>query len=128
MLWWHDMSDTISSSGMDAWGAPMARIVSLDALSGIPVGDGEVTVNITDDHASWNAGAWTLRRSNGQLEVSSGGNATATITIQGLSSLLFNGTDPAVLPWRGWGEIDETTANHLRNLFPPARPYLYEQF
>ena len=127
-LWWPDMSDNISTSGVDAWGPPMGRIVSIDALSGISAGDGEVTIDVTDNQAPWNSGTWTLRGKDGVLDVSPGGTPTATITIQGLSSLLFSGTDVETLRFRGWGDVDSESAAQLRSIFPAATPYLNEQF
>jgi hypothetical protein len=127
-LWWNDLRDNIATTGEDAWGAPMARIVSLDALSGISAGDGEVTIAVTDDHAPWNTGVWTLRGSEGVLEVTQGGTPSATLTIQGLSALLFNGTDPEVMRFRGWGDVDAATSTQLRAIFPPRLPFINEQF
>jgi predicted acetyltransferase len=127
-LWWNDLRDNIATTGEDAWGAPMARIVSLDALSGISAGDGEVTIAVTDDHAPWNTGVWTLRGSEGVLEVTQGGTPNAMLTIQGLSALLFNGTDPEVMRFRGWGDVDAATSARLLALFPPRLPFINEQF
>jgi predicted acetyltransferase len=127
-LWWTDMADDIATTGEDAWGAPMSRIVSIDALSGIPAGPGEVAIAVTDDHAPWNSDIWTLRGKDDVLDVARGGSPTSTITIQGLSALLFNGTDPEVMRFRGWGTIDAATSAQLRSLFPPVLAYLSEQF
>jgi predicted acetyltransferase len=127
-LWWNDLSDNIATTGEDAWGAPMSRIVSIDALAGIAAGDGEVTIEVTDDHAPWNAGIWTLRGQGGMLDVEQGGTPTSTISIQGLSALLFNGTDPEIMRFRGWGDLDAATSDGLRAIFPSALPYLSEQF
>lgn len=127
-FWWHDLDDSIQTDGEDSWGPGMARIISLDRLSGPCAGDGEVTLAVTDPQCPWNEGTWTLRGSGGELEIVPGTDADAAITIQGLSALLFNGIDPAILPFLGWGDIDEPAAAQLRALFPPALPYLHEQF
>lgn len=127
-FWFRDLDDAIRTDGEDSWGAPMGRIISMDGLTGIGAGDGEVTVEVTDEQCPWNAGAWTLRGSGGVLEVQPGGAPSGIITIQGLSALIFNGLDPAVMLFRGWGEPDAGTSAQLRALFPPALPYLHEQF
>lgn len=127
-LWWHDLDDSIQSDGEGSWGPGMARIVSLDRLSGLSAGDGEVTLAITDHQCPWNEGTWTLRGSGGELEIAPGGNATVTLPIQGLNALMFNGLDPDILPFRGWGAADPATADQLRSLFPPAMPWLHDQF
>lgn len=130
-LWVRDAAAHTATIDREAWDPPMGRIVSVDALGGIPAGDGEVTLNITDEHCPWNGGAWTLRGAGGTLEVSrAAAKATAitSLTIQGLASLLFTGTDPEALHWRGWGTVTEVAADQLRALFPPAVPYLHEEF
>lgn len=127
-LWWHDMGDEVSTQGIDAWGAPMGRVVSVDGLTGIPAGDGEVSIEITDDSAPWNTGNWTLRGRNGVLDVAKGGTPTGTISIQGFSTLVFNGSDAETLRFRGWGDIGPASAAQLRALFPPALPFLHEKF
>jgi len=127
-LWWHDMGDKVSTRGTDAWGAPMGRVVSIDGLAGIPVGDGDVTIAITDAAAPWNTGTWTLRGRNGVLDVEQGGTPTGSISIQGFSSVVFNGTDPETIRFRGWGDIGPEMAAQFRALFPPALPFLHEKF
>lgn len=127
-FWFRDLDDAIRTDGEDSWGAPMGRIISIDGLTGIGAGDGEVTVEIADEQCPWNAGVWTLRGSGGVLEVQAGGTPSGNITIQGLSALLFNGLDTAILPFRGWGEVEMAASVQLRALFPPAMPYLHEQF
>lgn len=131
-LWMHDVEAHACSHDEEAWAAPMGRIISIDGLSGIGSGDGEITLEIVDEQCPWNAGTWTFRGSGGELDVVKGGNATATLPIQALSSLVFNGTGPGSEPetfrYRGWGDVDATTADTLRALFPPALPYIYDQF
>lgn len=129
-LWFRDLKPGVSTLDEEAWDAPMGRIVSIDGLAGIGAGNGEVTIEITDEQCPWNQGTWTLRGANGTLEVTRGGTSTtsATITIQGLSALVFSGTDPETFSYRGWGAVDPETATQLRAIFPPASPYLHELF
>lgn len=127
-LWLHDLDDRFTTSGEDNWGAPMARILDLAALSGAGAGDGDITLAVTDDQCPWNTGTWRLRGSGGELEVTEGGTPAATITIQGLSALLFNGIDANLLRFRGWGTPGPAAAEGLRSLFPPAQPFLHALF
>lgn len=131
-LWMHDAEAHACSRDEEAWAAPMGRVVSIDGLSGIGAGDGEIALEIVDEQCPWNAGTWTFRGSGGELEAAQGGNATGTLPIQALSSLVFNGTgvgsEPETFRYRGWGEVDPATADTLRALFPPALPYIYDQF
>ena len=127
-LWYRDLAAHSSTIDREAWDPPMGRIVSVDALDGIPVGDGQVPVTITDEYCPWNSGTWTLRGAGGALEVARGGTSITSLTIQGFAALLFTGTDPDALAWRGWGQVDAIAADRLRTLFPPAVPYLHEEF
>lgn len=111
-----------------SWGAPMARIVSLAGLNGIPVGDGEATITVSDPQAPWNSGTWTLRGMGGELEIAEGGTPGGEVSINGLSAMLFSGLDPRTLPYRNWGEVNTETSDALRSLFPAVTPYLHELF
>jgi hypothetical protein len=131
-LWMHDVEADACSRDEEAWAAPMGRVVSIEGLSGIGAGDGEVTLEIVDEQCPWNSGPWTFRGSGGELEVARTGSPAATLPIQALSSLVFNGTGPGSEPetfrYRGWGAVDPETADALRALFPPVLPYMYDQF
>lgn len=119
---------TILSNIEQAWNAPMGRIVSIAGLNGIPVGDGEISITVRDSQAPWNDGVWTLAGAGGELHVRAGGVPTGDVSINGLSSFLYTGLDPKFLTVRGWGSVDERTADTLQSLFPPAVPHLHEMF
>jgi predicted acetyltransferase len=104
--------------------APMARVLSLPGLAGVPVGTGEITVRVADDLVG---GVWTLS-GDGTLAVAEGGTPTAELTGHGLAALLYGVLDPADLPLRGYGTVSGKAAAALRALFPPARPFLLESF
>lgn len=131
-LWMHDVEAHACSRDEEAWAAPMGRVVSIDGLSGIGAGDGEIALEIVDEQCPWNAGTWTFRGSGGEMEVAQGGTASASLPIQAVSSLVFSGTGPGSEPetfrYRGWGVVDAATAESLCALFPPALPYIYDQF
>jgi predicted acetyltransferase len=127
-LWYRDLEAPTATNDEENWAAPMGRVIAIDGLSGIGAGDGEATVEVVDEFCPWNSGVWTLRGSGSLLEVTPGGTPSASITIQGLSALLFTGTDPDVFPFRGWGAVDAATATGLRTLFPPAAPFIHEEF
>lgn len=127
-FWLTDSRITISTDAPEAWGAPMARIVSLEGLNGIHVGDGEITVQVTDPQCPWNEGAWTLRGVNGSLEVGRATSAQLHLTIQALSALVFTSMEPPLFRFRGWGAPDEAAIAMLRSLFPPVEPFIFELF
>lgn len=123
-----DWQITLRSDEDYSWGAPMGRIVTVAELNGIPVGDAEATINVTDAQAPWNNGTWTLSGRDGELTVTEGGSAGGDVSITGLSSLLFSGLEPSMLPHRGWGAVNDETAEALRTLFPSITPHLHELF
>ncbi|MGI8486326.1 MAG: GNAT family N-acetyltransferase [Thermomicrobiales bacterium] len=129
-LWSHDLKATTSTADDTAWSSPQARIISIEGLTGIGAGDGEISVQIIDDYAHWNAGIYTFTGRNGALTVTPDGDAAAaaTLTIQGLASLIYSGQDPADFIYRGWGDVDEAARQTLRSLFPVATPILHEEF
>ncbi|TDC82026.1 GNAT family N-acetyltransferase [Micromonospora sp. KC606] len=107
--------------------APMARLLSLDALAGLPAGSGRVRVELVDDR--WLAGTHVLDGTTGRLELASGGSVpSATLTAAGLSALAFGVLDPAEVDVRGLGQVGPEAATELRRLFPRELPYLFAEF
>lgn len=111
-----------------SWGPPMGRIVTIDGLNGVPVGDATATISVVDAQAPWNNGTWTFAGDSGELKVTKGGDPGGDVHIAGLSAMLFSGLDPLTLSHRGWGSVDDETAAALRTLFPPITPHLHELF
>ncbi len=127
--WFRDLNPMVTNqSGKDAWPAPMGRVVDAALLDGIGAGDGKIALEITDELCPWNNGTFTFSGSNAGLMVSEGGKPKAKITIQGLSSWVFSGHDPADFTFRGWGEPDARAQETLRSIFPPGVPDLHETF
>lgn len=123
-----DWQVTILSNEKYSWGPPMGRIVTLADLSGVSVGDATATINVSDAQAPWNNGIWTLSGVDGELTVTEGGTAGGDVSIAGLSAMLFSGLDPRTLPHRGWGAVNDETAEALQMLFPAVTPHLHELF
>jgi predicted acetyltransferase len=107
---------------------PMGRVLDVASLDGIGADTGSIAVEIVDPHCEWNAGVWTLTGEGGVLSVERGGSAEASLTIQGLSALVFAGQDPADFRLRGWGSPDASAQATLRGMFPRAFVRLHEQF
>lgn len=108
--------------------AGMARIVDVRGLDGLPAGDGHFTAQIVDEHAPWNDGTYTFTGDGGALTVRQADSADCTLTIQGLTALLYGTHDPASFAPRGWGDPTPATQAVMRAMFPPRLPYLYESF
>ncbi|MEU5941756.1 GNAT family N-acetyltransferase [Micromonospora sp. NPDC047548] len=107
--------------------APMARLLALDTLAGLPAGPGRVRVELVGDR--WLAGNHLLDGTTGQLELAAGGPApSATLTAAGLSALAYGVLDPVEVDVRGLGSIGPDAAAELRRLFPRALPYLFADF
>ncbi|MEU4476924.1 GNAT family N-acetyltransferase [Micromonospora sp. NPDC023966] len=112
--------------------APMARLLSLDALAGRPAGTGRTAVELVGDR--WLAGTHLLDGATGTLEVLPGDTAaagtvpTARLTAAGFSALAYGVLDPAEVAVRGLGEVPVDAAAELRRIFPRSLPYLFADF
>jgi len=125
--WLYDLEAMVSSR--TDFVTPMARVLSVPGLAGIGCGTGEVTVRVTDPTCPWNDGVYALAADSGTLAVGSGGTADATLTVQGLTALVYGGYDPAEFAVRDWGDLGPAVQQRLRALFPPpSLPYLFEEF
>lgn len=127
-LWFRDLAAQSSTVDDHAWPAPMARVISVAGLGGVAAGDARLSLTLTDEFCPWNEGVWTLSGDGGRLAVAPGGDPVCTLTIQGLSALVYCGHDPADFVYRGWGDPDASAQKALRALFPLAFPVLHEQF
>lgn len=105
--------------------APMARIINIPALAGLPVGDGQITIQINDPDCEWNSGIWEFKSDAGQLTISKSENPDCMLTIHGLTALVYGVYDPDEFELRGWGYPDHDQQQILRKMFPPAIPYLH---
>lgn len=112
--------------------APMARLLSLDALADLPTGAGRVRVKLVGDR--WLAGSHLLDGGTGKLELLPGDSAaagsvpTATLTAAGLSALAYGVLGPEEVVIRGLGEVPADAAAELRRIFPRELPYLFADF
>lgn len=119
---------TVTTVEDHVWNAPMGRIVTISGLGGIGAGAGTVTLNVRDEHAPWNTGTWTFTGAGGSLAVTEGGNPQGDVSIHGLAAMVLSGINPAVLPHRGWGDVQPAAHTALQSIFPPVMPHLHEQF
>lgn len=129
-MWLTDMNVELHSRDVHNHPKPMGRIVDVERLNGIAAGDGAFTVSVEDPYGPWNTETFSFRGAGGRLQVERAKPSTAsgTLSITGLSSLVFNGDDPETYPYRDWGRFDAATVQAMRALFPPVWPYLHEDF
>jgi predicted acetyltransferase len=128
-LWGTDFAAEISSNvAFPTSLAPMGRVLSVEGLAGIPVGAAHVAVEVVDD--PFIAGHYELDGMSGVLDArrATGLVPDATLTVAGLSGLVYGVLDPDELPIRGFGQAGGEAAERLRTLFPRALPYLHAHF
>jgi predicted acetyltransferase len=130
-LWATDLAAaTEARTAFPNMAAPMARVLSVDALAGMRVGPGRIAVDVVDD--PFIAGRYLLAGGDGALEVTRGraGGAVpaATLTAAGLSGLIYGALDPDDIGVRGLGTVPDAAAAALRALWPGQVPYLAVDF
>lgn len=103
--------------------APMARVLSVDALAG--TGPGRVVVEVVED--TFIAGTYLLDGPSVAVGDASG-VPRATLRAAGLSALVYGVLDPDDLPLRGFGTVPPEAAAQLRTLFPRQVPYVFADF
>ncbi|TDC34902.1 GNAT family N-acetyltransferase [Micromonospora sp. 15K316] len=131
-LWLTDLAVHVQArTARPGTSAPMARLLTLDALAGLPAGPGRVRVELTGDR--WLAGTHLLDGTTGSLELL-GGTSTAgsvpaaTLTAAGLSALAYGVLDPIEVQLGGLGQVPADAAAELRRIFPRQVPYLFADF
>ena len=107
---------------------PMGRVINLTDLQGTPCGEGDISVKILDQNCEWNNGTWQLTGDAGELRITHSKTPDCTLTIHGLSALVYGVTDPSEFPLRGWGDPNSKQQAILRSLFPSALPYLHAMY
>jgi len=127
-LWFRDLDAHSASHDEHAWPAPMARIMSVRDLAGIGAGDGTFAARIVDEQCPWNNGVYTFTGDGGALTVREGGDAATTLTIQGLSAVVYTGYDPDDIAFRHWGDVAAADRTAIRQVFHPAYPIMHEEF
>jgi hypothetical protein len=128
--WWTDMNVTPEAPGF----TPMGRVVDVAQIGGMCTGPGGLSVHVTDPLCPWNEGPWRLETVDGRLRVrpapwaGADTQADCTLSIQGLSALVYGAHDPADFPVRGWGDPSPEIQAVMRGMFPPMLAYLHEVF
>jgi hypothetical protein len=128
-LWVSDL-DTVTEARAVAPNSnpPMARVLSVDGLTGIAAGPARLAVTVVDD--PFIAGRYVLDGTSGKLDVSRGAGPAdgATLTAAGLSALVYGVLDPDDVVIRGLGSVPAAAAAELRTLFPRRQPFVFADF
>jgi predicted acetyltransferase len=106
----------------------MSRVLDVEKIGGMSVGEGSFKARIVDPLCPWNEGCWSFESRGGKLIVSKAVEAECELTIQGLTALINGAHDPEDIPLRKWGNPDEELQVILRTMFPRIIPYMHEYF
>jgi predicted acetyltransferase len=108
--------------------AAMCRVLDVEKIAGMSVGDGCFSARIIDPLCPWNEGCWRFESCDGKLGVSNTTNADCELTVQGLTTLISGVHEPEGIALRGWGNPDTTVQSSMQAMFPRMRPFLHENF
>src|SRR5262249_16264096 len=128
-LWHTDLATTTEARvSFPTAPAPMARVLSLDALTGMPAGPGRAVVEIVDD--TFIGGRYELEGSGGALHIARAPDRSTgmTLTVPGLSGLVYGVLNPGDIVVRGLGAVPTDAAGELSLLFPRLTPYFCTHF
>ncbi|MHA1907795.1 MAG: GNAT family N-acetyltransferase [Candidatus Thorarchaeota archaeon] len=125
----------------------MARIIDVkSSLQGLRVyTPGSLTLRITDSHFEWNNNVFRIFEEDGVLRVEESQETTeTTLTIEGLTAILYGTLSPKQLNRLGWlqGDVHQFTGKsvttedgkkyrgilYLDDWFPRTTPWLTEDF
>jgi predicted acetyltransferase len=123
-IWMADIQVKVES----AIRAAMSRVLDIEKIADMNVGEGSFSARILDPLCPWNEGKWRFESCEGKLHVSPTSKADCELSIQGLTALIAGVHDPQDIPLRGWGNPDSSLQSIQRGMFPKMRPFLHENF
>jgi predicted acetyltransferase len=106
----------------------MNRVLDIEKIGGMSVGEGSFSARIIDPLCPWNEGCWRFESRGGKLDISRIAKADCELTIQGITSLIAGVHEPQDLPLRKWGTPDNALQTIQREVFPKTIPYIHEIF
>ncbi len=125
--WYEDFHPRVETRDWVA--SPMGRIINVECLSGMAMGNGKVVIKVIDHHCPWNQKSYLLDARDGILEVhATKERPQCTMDIKGLSALVYMGLPIQELEWRGLVSIPDSIKNEIQKMFPPTSPFLYSKF
>ncbi|MHA1667024.1 MAG: GNAT family N-acetyltransferase [Candidatus Heimdallarchaeaceae archaeon] len=129
-LWYNDAFWGINGKIISRNWVPscMGRVVIIDQLSGLTVGDEEIAIKVLDEHCKWNNDTFLFKGYHGKLIVSRTTNFDCTLSIQGLSALVYGCYNLEDFDFKNWGSLSEENKKSLEKLFPKKHPYLHVDF
>jgi predicted acetyltransferase len=106
----------------------MSRVLDVEKIGGMNVGEGSFTAQIIDPLCPWNDGMWEFGSNGGKLEVRKSSKAECQLTVQGLTALIAGAHDLQDFILRGWGDPKSNLQAVMRTMFVKASPFLHENF
>ncbi len=106
----------------------MNRVLDIEKLGGMEVGEGSFSARIIDPLCPWNEAIWSFESSDGRLKVSRASIADCDLTIQGLSELIVGVRELQDIAVRSWGNPNPGLQTVLREMFPKMNPFMHELF
>jgi predicted acetyltransferase len=112
----------------ESYHAPMGRVINVEKLDGMRVGEGSFTTKIQDPFCPWNQGFWQFSSEDGLLRVTRVNSSECELSIQALSALAYGTHNIDDFTWRGWASIPDHVQETMKRMFSPQIPYLDEEF
>jgi Sterol carrier protein domain len=122
--WSDDLQVTYEAAERPA----MSRVLDVEKLNGMQVGEGSFSAKIIDPYCSWNEGNWQFASIGGKLEVTPATAPECELTIQGLSALIIGIHEPQGFSLRSWGNPDPDLQSRMSLMFPKIFPFMHEMF
>lgn len=123
-LWLADIQVKVES----AVRAAMSRVLDVEKIGGMKVGEGGFSAQVIDPLCPWNEGTWGFESSEGKLKVEKTSQAECQLTVQGLTALTAGTHDPQDFPLRSWGNPEPVLQSTMRKMFPRLSPFMHENF
>jgi len=122
--WFADLNVAFSSVE-----PPLGRVIDVMGLGGrMHTGPGSFCAEVHDPYGAWNEGGYRFATSDGVLEVSKADGIDCTLTINGLTALIYGTHDPEDFALRGWGNPPPELQATMRTMFSPQLPHLHERY
>ena len=93
----------------------------IGAIADLPAAvNGELVVDVSDDHCEWNNGRFLIKAENGRLSATPTTQAAQfNATIQGLSALVYGALPVDEIEYRGWiSDVQDNARDLLDAWFP----------
>lgn len=123
-LWLADIQVKVES----AIRASMCRVLDVEKIGGLTVGEGSFAAQLVDPLCPWNEGAWWFGSSGEKLEVRKIPKAETQLTVQGLTALVAGTHAPQEFALRGWGNPSPEDQSAMRAMFSRMSPFVHENF